>query len=351
VAPSFEELIAGWSGRSVVVRRIEDPDAWIFIALHDDTLGTPVGGTRMKVYDCPADGLRDALRLARGMTHKWAAIDLGFGGGKGVIALREAPDDAQRRRVLQLYAETVNGLRGGFATGRDLGTTDEDMLTLARVTPYVHGVDLNSGVVRDPGPYTAAGVFAAIRAGLNHLYGSDDPRGRTVCVQGLGDVGAPVARMLHEAGAALILSDLDPQRLTSFARELEAQTVGVEDVYAAACDIFAPCAVGAILNDETIPRLACRAVIGSANNQLAQDSDAERLMQRGILYAPDFIANGGGALAFGLINLGETDESVLQRRLAGIQQSLEALFAQAAAEGISTLAAARQAIDARLAAR
>jgi leucine dehydrogenase len=334
VPDSIEKLIRDWDGLAVVARRHEPTGSWIFIALHDATLGPPCGGTRLKHYAEPTDGLRDAMRLARGMTHKWATLKFKQGGGKAVLAVPGTLDAAARRELLLDYGRLIESLRGAFATGRDLGTTDDDMRVLSEVTSRVHGVDENKET-RDPGPYTARGVVAAMRATLGAVFGSAFFGGRSVLVQGLGGVGEPLARRLAEEGATLLLSDIDEARAAGLGGELGAVSVPAAEVYDTECDVYAPCALGATLNEATIPRLRCRAVVGSANNQLGEDEDADRLHARGILYAPDFIANGGGALAFALINSGMTDEKRLGRRLDAIGAGLSQVFREAAERGES----------------
>lgn len=332
---SIESLVENWDGLAVVTRHHHETGSWIFVALHDATLGSPCGGTRLAHYPDPAAGLRDAMRLARGMTHKWAALKFRSGGGKAVLAVPDALDSAGRRALLLDYGRLLESLGGVFSTGRDLGTTDDDMRVLSEVTTHVHGVDPGTKQTRDPGPYTAHGVAAAMRAGLSSLYGSDEFAGRSVLVQGVGDVGEPLARRLAAAGATLLLSDIDEARVGALAKELGASLIPVADVYDTRCDIYAPCALGATLNEETIPRLRCRAVVGSANNQLAEDGDADRLHERGILYAPDFIANGGGALAFGLIRRGVTDNDTIAGMLDGISTTLGDVFRDAFDQGVS----------------
>ena len=342
---TIDALVENWDGLAVISRHDSATGAWIFIALHDDRLGSAVGGTRMKSYPSPADALRDAMRLARGMTHKWAALDVDSGGGKGVLAIPGPLEGPSRRGLLRRYAGLIETLRGAFSTGRDLGTTDEDMLVLAEVTRHVHGVNRETGTTRDPGPFTAAGVLAAMRATLSAVFGSAQVEGRSVLIQGVGDVGEPLARGLAEHGARLLLSDLDTARVERLAGELGGVIVPVDTVFDTSCDVFAPCALGAVLDAETIPRLRCRAVVGSANNQLAEDADADRLHARGILYAPDFIANAGGALAFGLIHRGATDEDVIAARLRGIDDLLLQVIEEAGQRDESPLHAAQRRVE------
>jgi leucine dehydrogenase len=338
-------LMEAWDGLGVVSRYDRPTGAWIFIALHDDTLGSPVGGTRMKVYERPEDGLTDALRLAEGMSYKWAAIELDSGGGKAVLALSRELDRAERNGLLERYAALLESLQGVFATGEDLGTTPEDMLVLARATRYVHGYDAERGAVRDPGPFTAAGVFAGMRAALSHVFGDETFEGRSILVQGVGDVGLPLAGLCGEAGATLLVSDLDGERARRAAADLGAQLVDPADVYSSTCDVYAPCAVGATLNDETIPQLACRIVAGSANNQLGSRGHAGKLHERGILYAPDYVINAGGALGFGLIGRGHTDEDELRDRIDGLGPVLREIFREAGERGESPLDAAERRVQ------
>jgi leucine dehydrogenase len=338
-------MIAGWDGVAVVVRRHAPTDAWMFVAMHDDTLGRPVGGCRMTVYPRPADGLRDAQRLAEGMTRKWATLDLPFGGGKAVLALARPLDDEGRRDLLRAFGELLETLGGAFGTGEDLGTTPEDMAFLSSVTAHVVGLPEPGQGPSDPGPFTALGVMAGMRAALDHAF--RDPRldGRRILVQGVGDVGAPLARALAEAGAELLLADVDERRCRALATELGGRFVDPADALETSCDVLAPCAVGAILSERSIPRLRCRVVAGSANNQLERAEDAELLRARGILYAPDYVVNGGGALAFGLIALGTRDEDTLRKRISGIGTLLTEVFREARQRDVSPLRAADDRVD------
>jgi leucine dehydrogenase len=355
----LQELISGWDGQAVVVHRDPPTGAWIFIALHDATLGRPTGGTRMKPYPSPAAALRDAMRLAEGMTHKWAAVGVPFGGGKAVIAPPGPLAGDERRALLRRYGRLIATLNGSFSTGEDLGTTPQDMAEIHRETRWVMAAGAgDDGAPLDPGPFTARAVFHGMAAAVRHAFGGGPTptnlAGRTVLVQGVGDVGAPLARLLRPAGARLLLADLDPARAEALAAELggapECITVPAAEVYDTECDVFAPCAVGAVLNETTIPRLRCRVVAGSANNQLAEREDSLRLHRRGILYAPDYLINGGGALAFGLLELGVTDVPELYARVEALGDSLSEIFAEAAGRDESPLAATHRRVERALAA-
>ncbi len=334
-------LIEAWDGNGVVVRFDRPTGAWIFIALHDSTLGAPAGGTRTKIYPALADGLRDALRLAEGMTYKWAGLGVAQGGGKAVLALARPLDAEAKEALLRRYGALVESLDGAFVTGADLGTGPEEMAMVAGATRFVLGIDYDTMTSTDPGPYTAYGVFCGLKAGLAQAFGSEQLEGRTVLIQGVGGVGAPLARLLAAAGASLLLSDIDPLRVEILAGEIGGRPVAAERVYDTPCDVYAPCAVGATLNPQTIRRLACRVVAGSANNQLLDAGDAERLHRRGILYVPDYVINAGGAMAFSLMRDGDWNRDSLMRRVDGVGHAVAEILREAAGDSVSPLAAAQ----------
>lgn len=347
---AFADQIAAWDGLVVLTRFDRPTGSWVFIALHDETLGRPTGGTRMRSYGGPAEALDDAQRLAEGMTHKWAAVGLPFGGGKAVIAPPGPLDARQRRGLLERYGRLLASLGGIFTTGEDLGTTTDDMTEVSRHTRHVMG--LRDGASMDPGPYTARGVFRGILAALTHMDGEPAGGGRarlsgqTVLIQGLGDVGTPLAGLLAAAGARLLLADLDPGRAESLGAELDAGIVAADRVFDTPCDVFAPCAVGGVINPRTIPLLECRAVAGSANNQLSEPADADRLHRRGILYAPDYLINGGGALAFGLMELRpDLGSEELFSRVETLGDSLVEVFGEAERRGESPLATVHRRVE------
>ena len=311
--PTFETLLETWTGESVLIHRDRPTGTWVFIALYSTRPGTPMGGTRMRVYDRPADGLRDALRLAEGMAYKWACLGLEKGGGKAVLAVPEPMRGKARRDLLLRYGKLVESLGGAFATGEDLGTTPADMAVLHEVTRYVHGIR-EDGRVTDPGPFTANGVAHGIRSVVTEVLDRRDLEGLRVAVQGLGDVGEPLVRILHRKGADLTLADVEVDRAEELARELGAASVPAAEIYCADCDVFAPCAVGGILNPSTIPQLRCRIVAGSANNQLeVPDRDSLHLRDRGIVYVPDFVINAGGALVFGTMTGTDGPEELMAK--------------------------------------
>jgi len=337
---TFRQTIEAWDGESVLVSHDRTTETWIFIALHDTRLGCAVGGTRMKTYPTAVDGLVDALRLGKGMTYKWAGIGIPFGGGKAVLATPGPLPHEERNGLLDRYGKLLASLRGAFRTGVDLGTTPEDLLRVDRGAGYVIGVA--DGHSEDPGPYTALGVFGGIRAAVSHRFGTESLEGRSVLVQGVGGVGRPLAELLAAEGAKIYVSDIDGEVARAVAAGVEGQTVDPDDVYDADVDVYAPCAVGATINPDTLPRLRCAIVAGSANNQLLSDALAVGLRERGILYAPDYIINAGGAMAFAGLYEGVTDKADLNARVRGIEDSLRSIFSEARDAGESPLASAKR---------
>jgi leucine dehydrogenase len=265
----FEELLREWDGEQAVVRFDRPSGAWMFICIHSTRLGPAGGGTRMRVYASPSDGLRDGMRLAAGMTRKMAVLGVPFGGGKAVLAVPELPNGEARRALLLRYGDLVSSLGGTFRTAADMNTTAADVDVIGERSRYVYGSSAEHGGGGDSGVGTARGVFHGIRASLLNAYGSDDLTGRRVLVQGVGSVGGHLARNLDEAGAELILTDVADERAAELAAELGARAVAPERALETECDVYAPCAVGGTLDRETIPRLRCRIVAGSANNQLS----------------------------------------------------------------------------------
>ncbi len=340
----MKQLIQSWSGESVVVAYDQVTSTWIFIAIHSTRLGMAIGGCRMRVYESPEEGLLDAMRLAEGMTYKWALAGMKFGGGKSVLAVPGPLDPRNRVALMRRFGRLVESLRGAYAAGEDLGTTPEDMAVIAEETEWVRGVAAGARAL-DPGPYTALGVFAGIKAAVKQVFGSDDLGGRSVVIQGVGDVGEPLARRLLAAGAEVMVSDIDEAVSWRVSTELDVETVVPHLVYARRCDVFAPCAVGGTVNSDTIPQLQCRIVAGAANNQLGHELDADRLRERGILYAPDFVINAGGAIALPSLDSGEMTEAQVEDRIRDIEGRLARIFSEAQAKGESPYYAARRMAD------
>lgn len=261
------------------------------IAIHSTALGPAVGGTRIHPYASVDEALNDVLRLAEGMTWKAAIVEAGFGGGKAVII--GDPDHCKSEALFAAYAQVLNSFEGKFITGKDMAVTVDDLVEIQRHTHYVIGSSgwAHSG---DPCPFTAWGVVLGIQSAAKWLFSSDSLEGRRVAIQGVGGVGARLAEFLFWRGAELVVCDIDQGRVEKMSALFGAKAVSPEEIYSVPCDFFAPCAAGAVLNEETIPQLRCHAVVGCANNQLRTEQCAELLVQRGILYVPDFVVNAGG---------------------------------------------------------
>jgi leucine dehydrogenase len=337
----FEDLLRSWDGEHAVVRHDAESGAWMFVCVHSTVLGPAGGGTRMRVYPAPAHGLADAMRLSAAMTSKMAAAGMPRGGGKAVLAVPELPTGEPRKRLLRRYGELVASLGGTYRTAGDMNISPEDLDVVAETCPWVYGTTGRGG---NSGRGTARAALHAVRATVEHVFGTPDLGGRSVLVQGAGSVGGILARELVDAGARVLVSDVDEQRAAATGCE----TVPPERALETEVDVYSPCAVGGTLNAESIPRLACRAVAGCANNQLAEPADAERLRERGILYAPDYVVNAGGIIQ--LIGLEDEswDEAQLEERFAGVGDTLRELFAEADAEGITPSEAAGRLVRARV---
>jgi leucine dehydrogenase len=346
----FEDVLGAWDGEEAVVRFDRPTGAWMIVAVHDTTLGPGMGGTRMKAYPTPHDALADALRLSGAMTLKHAAADLPYGGGKAVVVVPEVPPKGsdERRTLLLRYAAMVDALHGTYVTAADMNTGQADMDVIGERTSHVLGRSPEAGGSGDPATGTARGVFHGIVATAGRAFGTDDLSGRTVLVQGVGSVGGRLVELLHEAGAGLVLADVDPLRAKETAERVGAATADAEAVIGTECDVFAPCATGGVVSAATIPKLRCRVVAGAANNQLAEPRDAELLAEHGILYAPDFVINAGGVLHLaGYETLGWTEEQ-MATRLAGIGDTLLEVYDAADRAQITTDAAAERLARSRL---
>jgi leucine dehydrogenase len=321
---------------------------YTFVAVHSTVRGPGLGGCRMWRYDDTREALADVLRLARAMTYKMAVADLPLGGGKGVIMLSPHATISRERRQLALldFADTVATLRGRYITAEDVGTSSRDMSVIAGQTRYVAGLSRRQGGSGDPSPFTALGVEYAIRACCERVYGDESLSGRTIAVVGLGHVGSRLAKRCARAGAKLVLADVDPAK-RRLAEELEGRWTTPERALEAEVDILSPCALGGVLNEDTVPRLRCRIVAGAANNQLSDDRVADLLSARGILWAPDFVANAGG-----VINIAEEldsyDPAAARRRVRGIADTLRRIFDDAEASGATPLTAAMELARRRL---
>jgi leucine dehydrogenase len=345
---SLEGLVADFDGEALVSRYDRPSGTWMFVAIHSTRLGPACGGTRMRVYPTPAEAVRDVLRLAEGMTLKCAAAGLPTGGGKAVLAVPALPTGAERRALLLRYGRLIDTLRGTYRTGPDMNTAAADMDVLGEVTEYAFGRSPGNGGSGSSAPDTAVGVWHGIRASCAHAFGSPDLAGRTVLVQGAGGVGTVLVDLLVRDGAKVLVADLAADRVRDLERRHGAVPVEPDDVLGTECDVYAPCATGAVLSAATIPALRCPVVAGAANNQLAEPADAERLRDAGVLYAPDFVINSGGALhLIGTEMLG-WNAATLSTRVAGIGATLTEIYRHADEQGTTTEAAAEAIARARL---
>ena len=348
----IESMLRGWDGETVITRYDRPTGAWTFIAIHSTCLGPATGGTRMKTYPNVQAAMQDALRLAAGMTYKFAVPDLPYGGGKAVIHIPPGLDSESRLALLRRHGALIRQLGGLFLTGPDVGTSSADMDIIAQTgAPYIFARTPAAGGAGSSGPFTALGVFTGIQIACEQVFGSASLEGRRVLIQGTGSVGGSLIEHLRATGASVVFTEVDEGAIRRFRDELGLEFVSTEEAYGTACDVFAPCALGGTLNANTIPQLKCRAVAGGANNQLAGPDDAESLRARGIVYAPDFVINSGGALAIlGLETQGWTRERAEREVVETIRRALRRIFEVAAAGGITTEAAATQIAKERLSA-
>lgn len=308
------------------------------IAIHDTTLGPALGGTRMWQYADDGAALTDALRLARGMTYKSAAAGLNLGGGKAVIIGNSKTD--KNEMLWRSYGRFIQGLGGRYITAEDVGTSVQDMEWVRMETDNVVGISRSLGGSGDPSPFTALGVLEGMKASLKQQTGSDSLHGKTVSIQGVGHVGYHLAGMVIEQGAQAIVADIDKENLSRVTTDFNGvEVVSPDTIYDVDCDIFAPCAMGAVLNDDTLPRLKCSIVAGSANNVLAEDRHAAALAERGILYAPDYVVNAGGLMNVANELEGYNTDRATQQ-VHGIYDITMQIFRIAGEEGITTAQAA-----------
>ena len=300
------------------------------IAVHSTHLGPAAGGTRFWHYAQPADAMRDALRLSRGMSYKNAMADLPAGGGKAVILADAARSKSDA--MLTAFAGAVDALGGRYITAQDVGITEADMVAVARHTAHAAGLPGQGG---DPGPYTARGVYLGVKAAAARALGTDNLAGVRIAIQGVGSVGGGLARYLAAEGAVLTLADLDKDRATRLAGELGADVTGADTVLAAEADIVCPCALGAVLTEASIPAIKARVVAGGANNQLATGSEGALLRERGILYAPDYVINAGGIINV-LRHIDGAGDAEINARIDCIPARLEAIWQESEASGLSS---------------
>ena len=344
----FEQL-GRYDYRKVVFCNDNASGLKAIIAIHDTTLGPALGGVRMRPYDTEAEAFEDVLRLARGMTYKAAISGVELGGGKSVII--GDPTTQKTEALLGAMGRFVDSLGGEYIAGQDIGTSSEDMAALRAETPFVSCVHDKAGGPGDPSFATAYGVTMGIRAILEAALGSDTLSNRRIAIHGVGHVGYHVAKYCHEGGARLTVADVSGEAATRASTEFGADVVDPREIFAVECDVFSPCSVGAVVNDETIPRLRCKGIAGAANNVLAEPRHADALVGRGIIYAPDYLVNSGGLIRCQAEVLGEVNEEAVLERVSKIYDQTLRVIATADERGISTAEAADRLAEERVSAR
>ena len=305
------------------------------IAIHSTVLGPAAGGCRRWTYQNDADAITDALRLSKGMTYKNAVAGLKFGGGKSVIL---ANDDSPKSDALfRAFGRAVDALGGRYVTAEDVGISVEDMRRVNQSTPYVSGLSQDgTGAGGDPSPWTALGVYLGLETAVRERLGRDSLAGLKVAVQGVGNVGFHLCRLLHQADAQLIIADVNPINLQRVSNSMPATVLSPDEILFSDVDALSPCALGAVLTQDTIPKLRTKVIAGAANNQLATHADGTLLTQHDILYAPDYVINAGGIISVAYEYQGETSTRQVQTDVEQIPVRLQSIFAEARSTGKHT---------------
>jgi len=342
------EYMEKYDYEQVVLCHDETSGLKAIICIHDTTLGPALGGLRMWNYDNEEDAILDAMRLARGMTYKNACAGLNIGGGKSVIIGDSRKDKSEE--LFRAFGRFVHTLGGRYITAEDVGTSVEDIEIVAQETPFVAGrSEYIPGSSGDPSPVTAYGTWRGMKAAAEEVYGDASLKGKTISVQGLGHVGYYLCKHLHDEGAKLIVADINQGAVDRVVSEFGAEAVEPNIIYDVDCDIFAPCALGAIINDDTIDRLKCEIVAGAANNQLAEERHGDMLRDKGILYCPDYVINAGGVINVADELKGYNRERAI-KSVGIIYDNLKKVFAIAKTEGVPTYKAADRFAEERIAA-
>ncbi|AVQ99319.1 branched-chain amino acid dehydrogenase [Oceanobacillus sp. M65] len=318
------------------------------IAIHDTTLGPALGGTRMWTYKSEAEAIEDALRLAKGMTYKNAAAGLNLGGGKTVII--GDPKKDKNPEMFRAFGRYIQGLNGRYITAEDVGTTVHDMDLIHLETDFVTGISPESGSSGNPSPVTAYGVYKGMKAAAMEAYGSDSLEGKTVAIQGVGNVAYALCEFLHEEGAKLIVTDINKQSVERAVEAFNATAVDPDDIYDVDCDIYAPCALGATVNDDTINRLKAKIIAGSANNQLKSSKHGDIIHEKGIVYAPDYVINSGGVINVADELVGYNQKRAM-KKVETIYDSLTRVFEISRTDNIPTYVAADRMAEERIEAK
>ena len=301
-----------------------------FIAVHNTVLGPGAGGCRMWPYENEMDALNDVLRLSRGMSYKNAMAGLPLGGGKAVIIANSKNDKTVE--LFKAFGRCVQKMDGSYITAEDVGMTTEDMLVIASETDHIAGLPHGDHASGDPSPFTARGVYNGIRAAVKYKLDKDSLEGLTVAVQGVGNVGLSLCENLYRDGVKILVSDIVKENLDQAVQKYDATIVSTDEILSVECDVLSPCALGAVINDDTIPNLKTSIIAGGANNQLANDNHGVRLMDRGILYAPDYVINAGGIINVSGETSGNYDLESINAKIDHIYDTLIDIFKRADAE-------------------
>src|SRR5690625_4337253 len=315
------------------------------IAIHDTTLGPALGGSRMWTYDTEAEAIEDALRLARGMTYKNAAAGLNLGGGKAVII--GDPKTDKNPEMFRAFGRYIQSLNGRYITAEDVGTTVDDMDLIYTETDYVTGISQEFGSSGDPSPVTAYGIYKGMKAAAKEAFGTDSLTGRKIAVQGVGNVAYTLCGHLHKEGAKLVVTDINKQAVQRAVDAYGAEAVDPDDIHKVDCDIYSPCALGAVINDDTIPHIQAKVIAGSANNQLKTEEHGKQIYEKGIVYAPDFVINSGGVINVADELNGYNRDRAL-KKVEGIYDILLNVFEISKKENIPTALAADRMAEERI---
>jgi leucine dehydrogenase len=316
------------------------------IAIHDTTLGPALGGTRMWTYESEEAAIEDALRLAKGMTYKNAAAGLNLGGGKTVII--GDPRKDKNEAMFRAFGRYIQGLNGRYITAEDVGTTVADMDLIHEETDYVTGISPSFGSSGNPSPVTAFGVYRGMKAAAKEAFGTDSLEGKKVAIQGVGNVAYSLCEYLHEEGAQLIVTDINKEAVQRAVEAFGATAVDPDDIYGVECDIYAPCALGATINDKTIPQLKARVIAGSANNQLKETRHGDLIHELGIVYAPDYVINSGGVINVADELYGYNYDRAM-KKVEGLYDNIAKVIEISKRDGIPTYLAADRLAEERIA--
>lgn len=344
---SYFEKITRFGHEQVVLCHDKATGLKAIIAIHSTALGPSLGGCRMWPFKTEEEAIEDALRLSRGMTYKNAAAGLNIGGGKAVIIGDPYKDKSEA--LFRAFGMYVESLGGRYITAEDVGTSVEDMETIKMETDFVTGLPKSEGGAGDPSPYTALGVFEGIKASVKHRFNRESLDGIKVAVQGLGHVGYYLCEMLHKAGVKLIVTDIFQNKIDRIVKEFNAEAVGENEIFKVDADIFAPCALGAIVNDKTLAEMKFQIIAGAANNQLLDEvKHGKALKEKNILYAPDYIINAGGVIDVYFEAIKEYFESKVVNKVKDIYNTVEEVYKIAESEGITTVKAAERLAEQRI---